>query len=247
MHEVTAALERYPAEATLLRLRMELEPRLRENEKKRLIADVSDACKKLAPTEALTQVRDALTRMPGNTSLLKLEATITKRLTRQQRDQMLKDYLARARALLEDHLYLETAKVLEQAEKDGFSSPEMTALLNMARSAAAERVSQDLVERSFLEAKRLLEEQDYESVLRLLPPVLERVDEPSLRRQLEEASKNQVKLDERVEQVISEVNVLCGLELFDSAIGLIGGESAGVRRAKKRAGGAAIMHRKTPN
>ena len=65
-----------------------------------------------------------------------------------------------------------------------------------------------------------------------MPPVLERVDEPSLRRQLDNASRNQVKLEERVERVVSEAKALCELDLFDSAMGLISEESAGVRRAK---------------
>ena len=89
---------------------------------------------------------------------MKLESAINQRLTREQRERTVAKHLAKARALLEDHLYLETAKVLEQCEKEGFSSPEMSELLNLARTAAAERISQDLVERSFMEAKRLLEE-----------------------------------------------------------------------------------------
>lgn len=232
MNEVISSLEKFPSEPTLLRLKIQLEPRLKEQEVKRLVAEVSEACRHLSPADGAARVREALLALPGNQDLLDLEFAISQRLTRQQREHALGEYLAKARGLLEDHLYLETVKTLELAEREGFSSPEMTELLELARSAAAERVSQDLVERSFLEAKKLLAEQNYEAVMRLLPPVLQRVDEPSLRRQLEEASKNQVKLDERVEQVISEVNALCGLELFDSAIGLIGGESAGVRRAK---------------
>ncbi len=233
MSEVTGALEKFPTEPTLLRLKIQLEPRLREHKNRRLVAEVSDACRQLAPAEALTRVREALARLPGNESLLKLESAINQRLTREQRQRTLAEYLAKARALLEDHLYLETVKVLEQCEKEGFSSPEMSELLNLARSAAAERVSQDLVERSFLEAKRLLEEQDYEAVLRLLNPVLQRTEEPALRRQLEEATQKQRALEEQVDRLLAEVQRLCAMELFDAAIGLIRAESAGVRQAKR--------------
>jgi hypothetical protein len=232
MKEVVSSLERFPTEPTLLRLKIQLEPRLKEQVIKRVVAEVNEACRRLAPTDALARVRDGLVTLPGNPDLLDLESAISQRLMRQQREHALGEHLAKARTLLEDHLYLETVKVLELAEREGFSSPEMTELLELARSAAAERVSQDLVERSFLEAKRLLAEQNYEAVLRMLPPVLQRVDEPSLRRQLEEASRNQVKLEQRVEQVISEVRDLCEAELFDSAIGLILAESPGVQRAK---------------
>jgi serine/threonine-protein kinase len=164
VNEVRSALGKFPTEPTLLRLKMQLTPRLKEHENKKLIADVSKECAHLDPGEALATIRKALAQLPGNADLLKLEATITRRSARQQREQMLADYMTKARALLEDHLYLETVKILELCEKEGFSSPEMSQLLNLAKSAASERISQDLVERSFLEAKRLLEEQDYEAV-----------------------------------------------------------------------------------
>lgn len=230
--DVVKALESFPAEPTLLRLKIQLEPRLKEQEVKRKVAEVSEACRHLGPADALACVREALRVLSGNQDLLDLEFAISQKLARQEREQTLADHLGKARTLLEDHLYLETVKALEQAEREGFSSSEMTELLEMARKAASERVSQDLVERSFLEAKRLFSEQNFEEVMRLLPPVLERVDEPSLRRQLEEASRNQAKLEERVAQVASEANILCELELFDAVIGLISSETPGVRRAK---------------
>ncbi|HEY1646475.1 MAG TPA: protein kinase [Terracidiphilus sp.] len=231
--EIAAALHKFPSEPTLLRLKIQLEPRLREHERKRLVAEVSEACRRLAPVEALARIREALARLPGNADLLKLESAITQRLTREQREQMLAEYMSRARALLEDHLYLETVKVLELCEKEGFSSPEMTELMNLARSAAAERISQDLVERSFLEAKRLLEEEDYDAVLKLLPPVLQRVEEPALRRQLDEAAQKQQVLERRLDQVIADVGRLREMELFEAAIGLLRAEPAGVRRSRR--------------
>ena len=231
MAELKAALEKMPTEATLLRLKIQLEPRLREHENKKLIADVSEACRRLPPAEALTRIREALAQLPGNADLLKLESAITQRLTREQRQQQLTEYMAKARALLEDHLYLETAKVLELCQKDGFTSPEITELLNLARSAATDRISQDLIERSFLEAKRLLESEDYDEVLKLLPPVLERVDEPTLRRLFNEAAEKQKVLEKRVDHLLTEIDRFKSLELFDAAIGLICAEAPGVRQS----------------
>ena len=233
MSELTAALERFPAEPSLLRLKMQLDPRLREGENNRLITQVTESSRRLAPADALICIREALARLPGNADLLKLEGAIERRSAQKQREHTLTEHMARARALLEDHLYLETVKVLELCEKEGFSSPELSQLLNMARSAATERVSQDLVERSFLEAQRLLEEQNYEEVLRMLAPVLQREDEPALRRQMEEAAQKQRELEERVGQVAGEAARLCGLGLFDAAAGLIEAESAGVKRARR--------------
>ncbi len=233
MGEITVALEMFPSEPTLLRLKIQLAPRLRELENKKLVAEVSTVCRQLPPAEALIRIREALSRFPGSAELLKLESAITQRMTREQRERLLTEYMAKARALLEDHLYLETLKVLEQCEKDGFSSPEMTALMDLAKSAAAERISQDLVERSFLEAKRLLEEQDYEEVLRLLEPVLQRVEEPALQRLFEEATNKQRALEVQVDRLLADVDRYCQMQLFDAAAGLMRAEPAGVRRLKR--------------
>jgi tetratricopeptide (TPR) repeat protein len=230
MREVTAALGKYPTEPVLLRLKLQLEPRLREQIGRKVVAEVSEACSHLPPAEALAHVREALAHLPGNQDLLALESAIALRLTREQREQILGEHMAKARELLEDHLYLETVKVLETCDSQGFSSPEMTELLEMARSAAAVRVSQDLVERSFLEAKEMLEKQNYQAVLRLLPPVLQRVEEPSLRRLLEEATQKQRSIEQRVAQVAAAVKRCCEMEMYDAAIGLIAAESPGVRQ-----------------
>lgn len=230
MASVEAALEKHPTEPSLLGLKLQIEPRLREQENRKLIAEVSEACLKLSSTEALERLRNALARLPGNSELLALESAISQRLTREQRETMLAQYLSKAHELLEDHLYLETAKVLEECRNHGFTSPEISDLLEMARSAATERISQELVERNFLEAKSLLEEENYDAVLKLLPPILQRVDEPALRRLLEEATRKQRSLEERVEKVMSSVQHYGDLGLFEAVIGLISSEPAGVRR-----------------
>jgi hypothetical protein len=110
---VTAALKKYPAEPSLLRLKLQLEPRLREQENRRFVSEVSASCTELPPAQAIEQLRQALVRLPGNSELLALESAMSQRLTREQREQMLADYLAKARELLDDHLYLETAKLLD--------------------------------------------------------------------------------------------------------------------------------------
>ena len=233
MRETTGALEKYPTEPVLLRLKLQLEPRLREQVARKLVAEVSEACSQLPPAEAIVRVREALVHLPGNHDLLALESAISLRLNREQREQLLAEHLAKARALLEDNLYLETVKVLETCQSQGFSSPEIAELLEMARSAAAERVSQDLIERSFLEAKQLLEKENYEEVLRLLLPVLQRADEPALRRLLDEAMQKQRAIEERVAQVAAAIQGYCAMEMYDAAIGLISAESVAIRQVEQ--------------
>src|ERR1700722_1618137 len=76
MEELKGALAQHPAEATLLRLKMELDPRLKDQGNKRLVADVTAACRQVAPSEALARIHEALVKLPGNADLLKLEQAI---------------------------------------------------------------------------------------------------------------------------------------------------------------------------
>lgn len=230
MVAVESALEKHPTEPSLLGLKLKIEPRLREQENRKLVAEVSEACLRLSSSDALERLRDALARLPGNPELLALESAISQRLTREQREKLLAQYLSRAHALLGDHLYLETVKVLEECQNQGFTSREISELREMARSAAAERISQELVERNVLEAKALLEEENYDAVLKLLPPILKRVDEPALRRLLDEATRKEQGIEDRVEKLMVSVKHYWELGLFDVVVGLIAAEPAGVRR-----------------
>jgi serine/threonine-protein kinase len=231
--ELEAALSAHPTEAKLIRLKMQLNPRLREHEDRQFIAEISTACKKLSPADAIAKIREGLVRLPGNPELLKLESTIATRLDREQKEQRRAEYLAKARSLLDDHLYIEATKTLQNCEKEGFSSEELTELLETARSEAAKRVSQDFIERNFLEAKSLLEDQDYEGVLRILRPALERVEDSSLRKLLDEATRKQAELEIHIDTLLVDVQRLFDMGFYDVVCAQIRAESPGVRQAKR--------------
>jgi hypothetical protein len=79
----------------------------------------------------------------------------------------------------------------------------------------------------------LLSEEKHEAVISLLGPVLQRVDEPALRRLLEEAKRSQEAIEKRVEQVMALVERLARAEMFDAVIGLICAEPPGVRHSPR--------------
>ena len=233
MTQLTAALATYFADPTLLRLKLKLEPRLRDLHVRRLVVEASEACRRLPPEEALAKVRDGLAQSPGNPDLLKLESVVLERLAREGRERWLTEYLSKAHALLEDNLYLETVKVLESCMEAGFSSPEIVELLDMAKSRAAERVSHELVERTFLDAKKLIADQDYEAAIELLGTALRRSDDSSLRALLDEATEKQKGREQRIESLLGEIETLTELGLYDAAVGMIGQDQPALGRAQR--------------
>ena len=190
--ELAEALKEFPNDPSLLRLRLNLEPRIKQLEDELFVKEVCKTSAELPPEQAVGRIRAALQRVPGNEQLFGLESALSERLARQAREQLLAQRLGQARQAIDDRLFLEAVKILERCKAEGYSSYEVDGLLELAKTAASQRISQELLERTYSQGKRFIDEEDYESAVQLLRRALRQVDEPVLHRQLEEATQKQV-------------------------------------------------------
>jgi eukaryotic-like serine/threonine-protein kinase len=228
--ELAKALKEFPNDPSLLRLRLNLEPRVKQLEDELFVKEVCKSAAELAPEQALERVRSALTRVPGNEQLFGLESALSERVARQTREQQLAQRLGQARQAIDDRLFLEAVKILERCQADGFSSYEVDGLLNLAKTAASQRISQELLERTYSQAKRLIDEEDYESAVQVLRRAVRQVDEPVLHRQLEEATQKQGATEQRANAALERAETLTRMELFAEAVVLLEEQSRGVKR-----------------
>jgi eukaryotic-like serine/threonine-protein kinase len=228
--ELAKALKEFPNDPSLLRLRLNLEPRVKQLEDELFVKEACKSAAELAPEQALERVRSALTRVPGNEQLFGLESALSERVARQTREQQLAQRLGQARQAIDDRLFLEAVKILERCKADGFSSYEVDGLLNLAKTAASQRISQELLERSYSQAKRLIDEEDYESAVQVLRRALRQVDEPVLHRQLEEATQKQAATEQRANAALERAETLTRVELFAEAVALLEEQTPGVKR-----------------
>lgn len=228
--ELTGALKEFPNDPSLLRLRFNLEPRVKQLEDELFVKEICKSAAELSPEQAVERIRTALIRVPGNEQLSGLESALSERLARQTREQQLAQRLAQARQAIDDRLFLEAVKTLERCKADGFSSYEVDGLLNLAKTAASQRISQELLERTYSQAKRLIDEEDYESAVQLLRRALRQVDEPVLHRQLEEATQKQGTIDQKANAALEQAETLTRMELFAEAVALLEEQSPGVKR-----------------
>lgn len=228
--ELAGALQDFPNDPSLLRLRLNLEPRIKQLEDDLYVREVCKSSAELPPEEAVGRIRAALTRVPGNEQLVALESALSDRITRQGRDRLLAQRLGQARQAIDDRLYLEAVKILERCQAEGFSSYEVEGLLELAKSAASQRISQELLERTYSHAKRLIDQEDYESAVQLLGRALRQVDEPVLHRQMEEATQKQLATEQRADAALERAGNMARLELFAEAALLLEEQSAGVKR-----------------
>jgi hypothetical protein len=146
--ELAKALQEFPNDPSLLRLRLNLEPRVKQLEDELFVKEVCKNAAELTPEQALERIRTALTRVPGNEQLFGLESALSERVARQAREQLLAQRLGQARQAIDDRLFLEAVKILERCKSDGFSSYEVDGLLDLAKSAASQRISQEFIDRT---------------------------------------------------------------------------------------------------
>ncbi len=224
------ALQEFPNDPSLLRLRFNLEPRVKQLEDELFVKEVCKSAAELTPEQALERVRGALTRVPGNEQLFSLESALSERVARQTREQQLVQRLGQARQAIDDRLFLEAVKILERCKADGFASYEVDGLLELAKAAASQRISQELLERTYSQAKRLIDEEDYDSAVQLLRGALRKVDEPVLHRQLEEATQKQGATEQRANDALQKAETLTGMDLFAEAVVVLEEQSPGVKR-----------------
>ena len=228
--ELAAALREFPNDPSLLRLRLNLEPRIKQLEDELFVRDVCKSSAELSPEEAVGRIRSALIRVPGNEQLFGLESALSERIARQAREQMLAQRLSQARQAIDDRLYLEAVKILERCKAEGYSSYEVDGLLELAKSTASQRISQELLERTYSQAKRFIDEEDYESAVQLLRRAVRQVDEPVLHRQLDEANQKHLATEQRADAALERAESLTRMELFVEAVALLEEQSPGVKR-----------------
>ena len=106
----------------------------------------------------------------------------------------------------------------------------MDGLLDLAKSTASQRISQELLDRTYSQAKRFIDEEDYESAVQLLRRALRQVDEPVLHRQLEEANQKHLAIEQRADAALERAENLMRMELFAEAVLLLEEQSPGVKR-----------------
>jgi eukaryotic-like serine/threonine-protein kinase len=228
--ELTKAINEFPVDHTLLRLRMELEPRIRQLEDESIVREACRKARELPPGEAIGVLREALLRVPGNDQLAAMELALTNRIGRKAQEQLVGERLGLARKAIDDRLYLEAVKILEGCKAEGISSYEVDGLLQFARSAASQSKSQELLSQTHSQATRLMEGEDYGQVVDLLRQTLRRVDEPVLRRQLEEATQKQLATEQRAESSLEQAGKLMDIGLFTEALLLLEMQPVAVRK-----------------
>jgi len=171
---VDQAVERMPTETILIKLKRHVARQLREEETRRLVDQVALRCRSLletSPDEALKLVRDTLHEDPANERLLALQATIVAHISERNQEQAKAQYMARAHEALSAGKYTDALRLLELCQKEGFSSPELSELMDFARQEADRRMKSNQIQGLLRQAQELMTRGSYSAVVELLSPI----------------------------------------------------------------------------
>jgi eukaryotic-like serine/threonine-protein kinase len=221
---VEQALERFPGEVSLIKLKSHLALKLRDEEIRRRVDEVSVRCRSLidtSPEEALKLVNQLLHEAPGNERLLALQSTIVSHISERTQEQARSQYLQRAHEALSRGNYIEALRLLEACQKEGVVSPEITELIDFARQEADRGQRNSQIQALLSQAHDLMERGSYAEVVDLLSGVKQEPATASLTFLLDDARARLQSFQRTLDSALQAVEALCSHEQFPEAVRLL--------------------------
>jgi serine/threonine-protein kinase len=202
---VNRALNTLPSEPALLRLKMEIEQKMRENETRQLVRSAVLRAQGLLeePTQALAIIDEALRQAPGDENLLEFRKRLEAHLSHARQEEQRARQLKQAHEDLTLGRYEEAIRGLEEVRLGAGGSEELGALLEHIRAeqkADAERKRREAIR---AQSQELLRVGEYQEVVALLEPLVPELDDASLTALLGEAKERLREVEERIRAVLS--------------------------------------------
>ncbi len=178
--EIREALATMASEPALVRLNMQVDRRLRDFEKTRLVDDTIQSCRDLRPRDALDLVLRARQQLPTDERLLALEARLKERLAQLTSEERRAEYLSSAHDALKSSRYHDAVRILEACQAQSLGNDEVTALLEYARAEEVEHTRELHKRSTFESAQNLINEGDYDQAIQFLQSVLVQSEDSTL-------------------------------------------------------------------
>ncbi|ADW71075.1 serine/threonine-protein kinase [Granulicella tundricola] len=208
---INRALDRLPAEAQLLRLKGETEKKLQEEHARKLVESTSLKVQELFfsnPQEALSCIQKALDEIPGEERLLALQERVVDQLKKANLEGLRAQYLKHAQTSLDAAQYDQAISTLETAALDCGETPEITYLLEHARTEKLNKERSQAAAAVLEEAHRKLAAEDLEGAIAVLKPAAQQGGTPAIEQLLRQTQERLDEIGRRMEAVIARVQSL---------------------------------------
>ncbi|MGA2652116.1 MAG: protein kinase [Terracidiphilus sp.] len=225
------AMVTMPTDSALVMLLGRIDRDIREQEKRRLVDDTTQACRNLLPRQALALVQKARRDLPGDERLLALESLLTERVRKQTSEERRDEYLAQAREAISNKAYADAVRILEGCQREGIATSEIDTLLEFARHEESEQQRQELLNSRVIRAQSLIADSGFDEAIEFLNEALQQSEEPPLRMLLNQAVDSRDLLLKQIETVLASAGKLVRAEKFDEAVQFLEGQPPVVRRS----------------
>jgi len=227
------AVERFPEERTLLKLKSLAEKQRQVAERKEFVDEQlanAHALLEQGRGEELLELLEATLKKTGPEPRLEsLLLIVHENVQRQRTEGRKTDYLQRAKEALRQKAYDQAIEILQAARRELNDASEILDLLQFAKEEALAEIHRQTVEAAAREANDLIARQDYERAIALLETTLEEVPDEELRIILAGARRTSVEYHKKLESTIRTAEKLLqarkagdALRLLDSHTPLFG-------------------------
>jgi serine/threonine protein kinase len=220
-----AALQKYPSDPGLLKLKTLAERQRESGAKKKFIEEQMTAARRLLdagkPDEAMAVLERATQRVPGDARLQSLLAIVRDNAEREKMEKAKNAFLHDAREALRKKDYAAAVRILENARAEVEGSAEIVDLLQFAKDEAASQTKRKKIDDAAGEAQRLIAEQDYERAVALLEATVKEVPDEELKVVLTEARRHVDEFNRQVEQAIARARRLMEARKLEEAVQLL--------------------------
>ena len=221
---VERAVERLPAESSLLQLKTRVALVTRKFREKQLIDSTAAKAQETflnSPAEALLIVQKALQELQGEERLLALEASLRERLKSAEKEEVRGRYLREAQAAIDRSEFGKAVEILESYQLEFADAGGVGELLEFARNELAQQQRRERIAACVSQARSLMEEERVDEAIRLLSAACAETEDPILTRLLAEARAQQEEFARKAEALLAYVGKLRERGQLDEAIELL--------------------------
>jgi len=231
--KVAEALERFPNDRGLLKLKA-LADKARENSERRAYVEsqVSLARRLLEEkrsAEAIVPLQEALAKYPDEFVLQSMYSLFTEYLERDRTEQFKTKITQQAKEAIRRKAYEEAIEILETAKRQT-SSSDLDDLLDFCREEAASFTIRRKIDATAEEAHRLMSAGDYEQAIEVLEAALKEVDDQELRLVLDDTRRHVEQFNADLQGAIITARRLLAVERYNEAVKFV--DSQAVRFSK---------------
>jgi len=220
-----AALQQFPSDPGLLKLKTIAEKQREAGDRKRFIEDRSAAARKLLDggrgDEALKVLEEAAQQMPGDPRLQSLLAIVRDTVERQAFETKKSKVIQEAKDSLRRKDYAGAVKLLENAKTQLESAAEIQELLAFAREEATQYARRQQIDAAVEEAQKSLRDGEYEQAVVLLRNKNEQFGDDELSILLAQAERQVQELNRKIDSAISRSKQLLQSHNPEAAVELL--------------------------